>query len=113
MVGSQGQLRVHAGARAGIAGPVPVSQPDTVVVRQDAEPTVLRGQIDAGVVRGGVLHDVGERLADDEVGDTVDVRPNEFVELAVRFTDYRGKYLVHCHNLEHEDMAMLATYRTT
>jgi spore coat protein A, manganese oxidase len=44
--------------------------------------------------------------------DTVDVRPYEHVEVAVRFTDYAGKYLLHCHNLEHEDMAMMATFRT-
>jgi len=45
--------------------------------------------------------------------DTVDVRPGEYVDLAVRFTDYAGKYLLHCHNLEHEDMAMMAVYRTS
>jgi len=26
-----------------------------------------------------------------------------------RFTGYRGRYVMHCHNLEHEDMAMMAT----
>ncbi|HEX6354703.1 multicopper oxidase family protein [Actinophytocola sp.] len=41
--------------------------------------------------------------------DTVDVRPAEVVEVAVRFTDYRGAFVMHCHNLEHEDMAMMAT----
>jgi spore coat protein A len=45
--------------------------------------------------------------------DTVDVRPGEIVDVAVRFTDHRGRYVVHCHNLEHEDMAMMATIRTT
>ncbi len=45
--------------------------------------------------------------------DTVDVRPNSYVDLAVRFTDYAGKYLLHCHNLEHEDMAMMAVFRTS
>ena len=44
--------------------------------------------------------------------DTVDVRPNEYVELGVRFTDYEGLFLLHCHNLEHEDMAMMSTFRT-
>jgi len=44
--------------------------------------------------------------------DTVDVRPSEYVDLAVRFTDYAGKYVLHCHNLEHQDMAMMATFRT-
>ncbi len=38
--------------------------------------------------------------------------PAEFVDVAVRFTAYPGRYLVHCHNLEHEDM-MMATFRTT
>ncbi|WP_020576439.1 multicopper oxidase family protein [Actinopolymorpha alba] len=44
--------------------------------------------------------------------DTVDVRPAEYVDVAVRFTDYRGAYMLHCHNLEHEDMAMMAAYET-
>jgi FtsP/CotA-like multicopper oxidase with cupredoxin domain len=35
------------------------------------------------------------------------------VEVLVRFTDYLGPYLLHCHNLEHEDMAMMATFQTT
>ncbi|MDT3444774.1 multicopper oxidase family protein [Pseudofrankia sp. BMG5.37] len=44
--------------------------------------------------------------------DTVDVSPSETVEVLVRFTDYAGRYLLHCHNLEHEDMAMMAAFRT-
>lgn len=40
--------------------------------------------------------------------DTVDVRPYEVVEVLVKFTGYRGRYVMHCHNLEHEDMAMMA-----
>ena len=45
--------------------------------------------------------------------DTVDLSPSESVEVAVRFTDYPGRYLLHCHNLEHEDMAMMAAFRTS
>ncbi|MDQ3714743.1 MAG: multicopper oxidase domain-containing protein [Actinomycetota bacterium] len=44
--------------------------------------------------------------------DTVDVRPAEYVDVAVRFADHAGKFLVHCHNLEHEDMAMMSAFRT-
>jgi spore coat protein A len=44
--------------------------------------------------------------------DTVDLRPGEYVDVAVRFTDHTGAYLVHCHNLEHEDMAMMAAFAT-
>ncbi|GAB7104220.1 multicopper oxidase family protein [Streptomyces phaeofaciens JCM 4814] len=42
--------------------------------------------------------------------DTVDVRPYETVEVLVRFAGHRGRYMVHCHNLEHEDMAMMANF---
>jgi spore coat protein A len=45
--------------------------------------------------------------------DTVDLSPSESVEVAIRFTDYPGRYLLHCHNLEHEDMAMMAAFRTS
>jgi len=45
--------------------------------------------------------------------DTIDVRPSEAVEILTRFTDYPGTFLLHCHNLEHEDMAMMADFVTT
>ncbi|MGH3412309.1 MAG: multicopper oxidase domain-containing protein [Marmoricola sp.] len=38
--------------------------------------------------------------------------PSEQAEVAVGFTGYRGRYLVHCHNLEHEDIAMMAAFAT-
>jgi FtsP/CotA-like multicopper oxidase with cupredoxin domain len=44
--------------------------------------------------------------------DTVDLPPFQTVEVAVRFSEYAGRYVMHCHNLEHEDMAMMATIRT-
>lgn len=48
------------------------------------------------------------RPADAGWKDTVDVRPYEVVQVLVRFTGFRGRYMLHCHNLEHEDMAMMA-----
>jgi spore coat protein A, manganese oxidase len=42
--------------------------------------------------------------------DTVDIRPYETVEVLARFDGYRGRYMMHCHNLEHEDMAMMANF---
>ncbi len=44
--------------------------------------------------------------------DTVYLRATEVAEVAVRFTDYPGRYVLHCHDLEHEDMAMMATFTT-
>jgi len=42
------------------------------------------------------------------VKDTVLLHPFETVQMAVRFTAHRGLFLLHCHNLEHEDMGMMA-----
>ena len=39
--------------------------------------------------------------------DTVRVNPNELVELAVRFETFSGRYMYHCHILEHEDRDMM------
>jgi spore coat protein A len=30
--------------------------------------------------------------------------------VAARFDGYRGEYVFHCHNLEHEDMMMMANF---
>jgi spore coat protein A len=39
--------------------------------------------------------------------DTVNLRPAEEISVITRFTGYPGRYVLHCHNLEHEDMAMM------
>ncbi len=44
--------------------------------------------------------------------DTVDLTPTETVEVAIRFTEHTGRYMLHCHNLEHEDMMMMAAFET-
>jgi len=43
--------------------------------------------------------------------DTVLVLPGERVKIALKFEDFTGLYLYHCHNLEHEDMGMMRNYR--
>jgi FtsP/CotA-like multicopper oxidase with cupredoxin domain len=42
--------------------------------------------------------------------DTIDLRPLEVARVIARFDGYRGKYVFHCHNLEHEDMMMMANF---
>lgn len=39
--------------------------------------------------------------------DTVLLNPQETVRVAVRFSEFTGLYLFHCHLLEHEDMGMM------
>lgn len=40
--------------------------------------------------------------------DTIDLPGGEVAEVIARFDGFRGKYVFHCHNLEHEDMMMMA-----
>jgi spore coat protein A len=42
--------------------------------------------------------------------DTIDLTPGETAEIIIRFDGYPGRYVFHCHNLEHEDMAMMANF---
>ena len=42
--------------------------------------------------------------------DTVNLDNGGEVDLLVEFDGYRGRYVFHCHNLEHEDMMMMANF---
>lgn len=45
--------------------------------------------------------------------DTIDPFSGEHVDVAIRFIGHRGRYLIRCHNLEHEDMGMMAALEVT
>ncbi len=38
--------------------------------------------------------------------------PGERIEIAGRFSDHEGRYIVHCHMLEHEDHGLMAQFAT-
>ncbi len=42
--------------------------------------------------------------------DTVALQPGEEVLVMLRFDQFRGRYLFHCHNLEHEDHSMMSRF---
>jgi len=42
--------------------------------------------------------------------DTWKLDPGETVEVAARFTDYTGPFMIHCHMLDHEDHGMMARF---
>jgi spore coat protein A len=42
--------------------------------------------------------------------DTVNLDNGGRADVLVRFDGFRGKYVFHCHNLEHEDMMMMANF---
>ena len=44
--------------------------------------------------------------------DMVNLGPGDEVDVRVQFQKFRGRYVFHCHNVEHEDMAMMARFDT-
>jgi hypothetical protein len=53
---------------------------------------------------------VREGFIDEGLKDTVLVMPGERVKLIKPFADYKGLFMYHCHNLEHEDMGMMREF---
>jgi bilirubin oxidase len=45
--------------------------------------------------------------------DIIVLGPNEQVTVRVKFAPYNGLYMFHCHNLIHEDHAMMAAFNIT
>ncbi len=70
-------------------------------------PMHLHGKQFQVLERSGVAH---EGYVDEGWKDTVLVMPGERIRFLVRFDDYSGLFLYHCHNLEHEDMGMMRNY---
>ncbi|MFZ2726755.1 MAG: multicopper oxidase domain-containing protein [Methylococcaceae bacterium] len=53
---------------------------------------------------------VREGFINSGLKDTVLVMPNETVRIIKPFQDFKGLFMFHCHNLEHEDMGMMREY---
>jgi FtsP/CotA-like multicopper oxidase with cupredoxin domain len=51
-------------------------------------------------------------IPDDQTGpkDTIRINPGEIVGVAMKFSPYCGKYMYHCHILEHEDDDMMRPF---
>jgi FtsP/CotA-like multicopper oxidase with cupredoxin domain len=96
-------------------------------MRVDASPRLGNVEVWRFVNRGSLgrtmLHPVHTHLAPFQVfrrngrapllqeggwKDTVAIDDGEEVEVLIRWNGYRGRYLLHCHNLEHEDHTMTA-----
>jgi spore coat protein A len=72
-------------------------------------------RLSAGVWHERAANDVLDHVIDDNergLKDTIRVNPHEIVEIAVRFTRYSGRYMYHCHILEHEDRDMMRPFVT-
>ena len=60
----------------------------------------------------GTGTDYGQHVERDGLArkDTITLGPNSEVEVYLRFSNYRGPFVFHCHNIEHEDHAMMARF---
>ncbi|WP_461022286.1 multicopper oxidase family protein [Thalassiella azotivora] len=112
-------------ARDGDGGHAPWTVNGRVFDPVRPEAVVRPGQVERWRLGGDLHHPVHVHLAAFQVvargsggpgpmdggwKDTVDLRPAEHVDVLVRFPDLPGRYVMHCHNLEHEDMMMMATF---
>jgi spore coat protein A len=93
--------------------------PDRVFARPrlgETEIWELRGNthhpIHLHLVHFQVLSRNGRSPAPHDAGwkDTVNLDEGQQVRVIARFDGYRGKYVFHCHNLEHEDMMMMGNF---
>ncbi|MDP3837781.1 MAG: multicopper oxidase domain-containing protein, partial [Methylococcales bacterium] len=81
-----------------------------------AHPIHLHGQqfqIVSRSVSAGTEADyatVSEGFINSGLKDTVLVMPNETVRIIKPFQDFKGLFMYHCHNLEHEDMGMMRDF---
>jgi spore coat protein A len=86
--------------------PAAVVVPDGGITATGTSATVRIGhRVDDGIPHA---------LDDNELGlkDTVRVNPNEVVDIVVRFLSFAGRYMYHCHILEHEDHDMMRPFVT-
>ncbi len=54
---------------------------------------------------------VKDGFIDEGRQDSVYLLPGMYIDLVMRFADFKGLFLFHCHNLEHEDMGMMRNFK--
>lgn len=87
-------------------------QLDTVEIWRFRNPSTMMHPMHVHDVMFQVLDRDGLTPEPTEQGwkDTVHVEAGQTVQVIARFTDYRGIYVFHCHNLEHEDHEMMSQF---
>src|SRR5215208_2528206 len=75
-------------------------------------PTGVAHPVHLHLVQFRVLDRNGKKPFPEDAGwkDTVNLLPHEKIRILARFSGHRGRYVFHCHNLEHEDMRMMANF---
>jgi spore coat protein A len=84
--------------------PAAVEIPDGGITDTGTSATVRIGrEVDDGIPHGLDANELGLK-------DTVRVNANEVVDILVRFETFAGRFMYHCHILEHEDHDMMRPF---
>jgi len=84
--------------------PAAVEIPDGGITDTGTSATVRIGrEVDDGIPHALDANELGLK-------DTVRVNANEVVDIVVRFETFAGRYMYHCHILEHEDRDMMRPF---
>ncbi len=84
--------------------PATVDVPDDGIATTSTRATVRIGRSPDD----GIPHALDDN--EDGLKDTVRVNPNEVVDIVVTFKVFSGRYMYHCHILEHEDRDMMRPF---
>jgi FtsP/CotA-like multicopper oxidase with cupredoxin domain len=95
-----------------------VEQPAIVVRKGTAEIWTLKGKgswhhpVHIHMEEGRILSRNGRPPAAHEAGrkDVFVLNPADELRIFMRFRDFTGKYMMHCHNTVHEDHAMMLRF---
>jgi FtsP/CotA-like multicopper oxidase with cupredoxin domain len=95
-----------------------IENPVAIVKRGTAEIWTLIGHgswhhpVHIHLEEGRILSRNGKPPPAHEAGrkDMYVLAPDEVVKVFIRFRDFTGKYMMHCHNLTHEDHAMMIRF---
>lgn len=66
---------------------------------------------DVSGMDSSVWKSVKDGFIDEGWQDTVLLMPGMKIKIIMSFKDFKGLFLYHCHNLEHEDMGMMRNYK--
>lgn len=116
MHGGQQEAGEHKGGMGMMGGGMMGGGMGGGMMMEMAHPVHLHGQQfqilkrSAKMVKSADYDTVKDGFIDSGWKDTVLVMPGEEVEIIKPFQDYKGLFLYHCHNLEHEDLGMMRQY---
>lgn len=103
MQGGMGMGRMGRGM--GMGGMMSMAHP----IHLHGQPyQIISRSVDAG--RAEHYGTVNQGFVNSGLKDTVLVMPGETVRIIKPFQDFKGLFMFHCHNLEHEDMGMMRDF---